>query len=144
RQLVRDLGAHVRIAGASGTVFRLQGGSLIEGEGAPFDAVVYRYSILDGIRDGYLCPAFSAPADDKIDASKLRTRQGEFTGDSQDAQMLESMDNHIAQMVHHGEDRRAWLVFEASTRATKAMFARMNEWNIPTGLVLGETPAGQR
>lgn len=143
RGLVRDLGVQ-RAAGFSGTVFRLQGGSLVEGEGAPFEKVVYRYSILDGIRDGYLVPAFSAPAVDKIDPSKLRTRQGEFTGDSQDAQMLELMDNHIAQMVVHGEHRRAWLVFEASTKSAKAMAARLNAWGIPTGLVLGDTPAGER
>jgi DNA repair protein RadD len=143
RGLIRDLNPG-RIAGLSGTVFRLQGGSLVEGEAAPFDAVVYRYSILDGIRDGYLVPAFSVAADDKIDATRLKSKGGEFTGDSQDAQMLGLMDNHIAQMVHHGAARRAWLVFEASTKAAKAMTARMNEWGVPTGLVLGETPAGER
>lgn len=133
-----------RVSGASGTVFRLQGGSLVEGEGAPFDKVVFRYSILDGIRDGYLVPAFSVAADDKIDLTKLRVRQGEYSGDSQDAQMLALMDNHIAQLIHHGSDRRAWLVFEASTKAAKAMTARLNEWGIPTGLVLGETKAAER
>lgn len=143
RGLVRDLGVQ-RAAGFSGTVFRLQGGSLVEGEGAPFEKVVYRYGILDGIRDGYLVPAFSAPAADKIDPDKLRTRQGEYTADSQDAQMLALMDSHIAQMIHHGTDRRAWLVFEASTKAAKAMTERLNAWGIPTGLVLGETPAAER
>jgi DNA repair protein RadD len=133
-----------RVAGFSGTVFRLQGGSLVEGEGAPFDKVVYRYSIIDGIRDGYLVPAFSYAADDKMDVSKLRTKAGEYTPESQDAQMLEAMDNHLVQMLHHGHDRRAWLVFEASTKAAKAMCDRMNEWGIPTGLVLGTTPAGER
>lgn len=143
RGLVRDLGVQ-RAAGFSGTVFRLQGGSLVEGEGAPFEKVVYRYGILDGIRDGYLVPAFSAPAADKIDPDKLRTRQGEYTADSQDAQMLALMDSHIAQMIHHGAQRRAWLCFEASTKAAKAMTERLNAWGIPTGLVLGETPAGER
>lgn len=143
RGLVRDLGVE-RAAGFSGTVFRLQGGSLVEGEGAPFEKVVYRYGILDGIRDGYLVPAFSAPAADKIDPDKLRTRQGEYTADSQDAQMLALMDSHIAQMIHHGAQRRAWLCFEASTKAAKAMTERLNAWGIPTGLVLGETPAGER
>lgn len=143
RGLVRDLGVE-RAAGFSGTVFRLQGGSLVEGEGAPFEKVVYRYGILDGIRDGYLVPAFSAPAADKIDPDKLRTRQGEYTADSQDAQMLALMDSHICQMIHHGAQRRAWLCFEASTKAAKAMTERLNAWGIPTGLVLGETPAGER
>lgn len=135
---------HARQAGFSGTVFRLQGGSLVEGEGAPFDKVVYTYSIIDGIRDGYLVPAFSAPADDKIDASKLKKRQGEYDTASQDAQMLALMDNHIAQMKHHGADRRAWLVFEASAKAAQAMTERLNQWGVPTGLVLGTTPAGER
>jgi DNA repair protein RadD len=143
RGLVRDLG-QVRVAGFSGTVFRLQGGSLVEGEGAPFDKVVYRYSIIDGINDGYLVPAFSVTVDDKIDVSRLKTRQGEYTGESQDAQMVAAMDNHIAQMLHHGRTRRAWLVFEASTKAAKAMVVRLNEWGVPSGLVLGETPAAER
>lgn len=143
RELHRALG-YPRMPGGSGTVFRLQGGSLVEGEGAPFERVVYRYSILDGIHDGLLVPAFSVAADDKIDPTKLRTRQGEFTGDSQDAQMLALMDNHIAQMVQHGAARRAWLVFEATTKAAKAMAARLNEWNVPTGLVLGTTPPLER
>lgn len=130
--------------GFSGTVFRLQGGSLVEGEEAPFDRVVYTYGLLDGISDGYLVPAFSVPADDVIDASKLRTAQGDFTGASQDAQNIALMDNHIAQMVHHGADRRAWLVFEASVKAAKAMTTRLNEWGVPTGLVLGETSSVER
>lgn len=130
--------------GFSGTVFRLQGGSLVEGEGAPFDRVVYTYGILDGIGDGYLVPAFSATTDDKLDRSQLKTRQGEYDAASQDAQNIGMMDNHIAQMIQHGVNRRAWLVFEASVKAAKAMTARLNEWNVPTGLVLGETPAGER
>lgn len=143
RELHRALG-YPRMVGGSGTVFRLQGGSLIEGEGAPFERVVYRYGIVDGIRDGYLCPAFSIGADDKIDRTRLRTRQGEFTSESSDAQMIAAMDNHIAQMVHHCSDRHAWLIFEAGTKAAYAMAQRMNEWGIATGLVLGETPAGER
>lgn len=133
-----------RAPGFSGTVFRLQGGSLVEGEGAPFQSVVYQYGITDGIRDEYLVPAFSAGADDKMDPTKLKTRQGEFTGDSQDAQMFALMDSHIAQMVHHGRDRRAWLVFEASTKAAKAMVERLQQWGVSTGLVLGTTPAAER
>jgi DNA repair protein RadD len=143
RELYRALG-DIFMAGASGTVFRLNGGSLVEGEEAPFDRVVYTYSILDGIRDGYLCPAFSLGADDKMDPTKLRVRKGEFTSESSDAQMLAAMDNHIAQMVHHGADRRAWLVFEAGTKAAEAMARRMGEWGIPTGLVLGTTSADAR
>lgn len=143
RELHRALG-YPRMSGWSGTVFRLAGGSLVEGEGAPFERVVYRYSIIDGIRDGYLVPAFSVTTEDKIDPAKLRTRQGDFTGESQAAQTSEQIDNHIAQMIVHGENRRSWLCFEANTKVAHQMTARLNEWGVPTGLVLGETPAGER
>lgn len=143
RQLIRDLGVQ-RVIGLSGTVFRLQGGSLVDGEGALFQKVVYRYSIIDGIRDGYLVPAFSATVDDKVDASRLKISQGEYTGSSQDVQMIAMMDNHICQLLLAGADRKRWLIFEASTKAAKAMTQRMNEWGIPTGLVLGTTPPGER
>lgn len=128
-----------RQPGFSGTVFRLQGGSLVEGEGAPFEKVVYRYSILDGIRDGYLVPAFSAEAGDKIDVSKLRKSGGEYTGSSQDAQMLALMDSHIAQMKIGGADRRAWLIFEASQKAALAMTERLNAWGIPAACIIDKT-----
>src|SRR6185312_3368379 len=59
-------------------------------------------------------------------------------GSSQDAQMLAMADNHIVQMMHYGRDRRSWLVFEASRKAATAMAERMNQWGIPTGLVLGD------
>jgi DNA repair protein RadD len=136
RQFHRELG-YPRLIGGTGTPFRMLGGSLTDGEDAPFDKIVYRYSILDGIRDGFLVPPFSVPVDDRIDPTKLRVRQGEYTGASSDDQMIALMDNHIAQMLHYGRDRRSWLVFEASTKAAVAMAQRMNEWGIPTGLVLG-------
>lgn len=145
RALHRGLGSP-RMPGFSGTVYRLQGGSLVEGEDAPFERVVYRYSILDGIRDGYLVPAFSAEdVGDKIDPSKLRIgADGDFTGSSQDAQMIALMDSHLAQLRIIGADRKRWLIFEASTKAARAMAQRMNEWGIPTGLVLGTTSARDR
>lgn len=143
RQLIRDLGVQ-RIIGLTGTPFRLNGGSLIEGEGALFDRIVYTYSIIDGIRDGYLVPAFSATVDDTMDVSTLKVSQGEFTGSSQDAQMIALMDNHLAQMRVLGASRKRWLIFEASTKAAKAMTKRMNEWGIATGLVLGTTPQAER
>lgn len=143
RELIRGLGVQ-RIVGLSGTVFRLQGGSLVDGEGALFEKVAYCYPIIDGIRDGYLVPAFSATVDDKMDTATLKISQGEYTGSSQDVQMIAMMDNHLAQMLVIGADRKRWLLFEASTKAAKAMTKRMNEWGIPTGLVLGMTPHGER
>jgi DNA repair protein RadD len=137
RSLRRGLG-DVRVIGGTGTPYRMYGGSIVDGEDAPYQQISYRYHILDGIRDGYLVPPYSAEVDDKLDVSKVRVSQGEYTGASQDAQMIAMMDNHIAQMLHYGRDRRSWLVFEASRKAAIAMAARMNEWGIPTGLVLGD------
>lgn len=130
---------HARIAGFSGTVFRLQGGSLVEGEEAPFDRVVYTYPITQGIDDRYLVPAFSAESCDKIDASKLKKTAGEYTGASQDEQMIALMDSHIMQMKSGGADRKAWLIFEASQKSALAMTERLNAWGIPAAVVIDKT-----
>jgi DNA repair protein RadD len=58
--------------------------------------------------------------------------------------MLALMNSHVAQMRVIGADRKRWLIFEASTKAAKAMTTHMNEWGIPTGLVLGTTPHAER
>lgn len=128
-----------RVVGYSGTTFRLQGGSLIEGEGALFEKEVYRYDITDGIRDEYLVPGFSAEALDKVDVTKLKKTAGEYTASSQDAQMIALMDSHIAQMMLGGANRRAWLIFEASQKAAIAMTERLNAWGIPAGLIIDKT-----
>lgn len=135
--LRRGLG-DIRINGGTGTPWRTQGGSLVEGEGAPYQKIVYHYPILRGINDGYLVAPYSVKVDDVMDVSKLTVLGDDYTGSSQDKQMIAAMDNHIAQMLHYGRERRSWLVFEASRKAAIAMHKRMNEWGIPTGLVLGD------
>ena len=135
---------HARIAGFSGTPFRLQGGSLVEGEGALFDKIVYNYDIIDGIRDGYLVPAFTVDVQDKMDVSLLKVRQGEYTGESQDEQMIAAMDKHIAQLMPYRHERRRWLIFEASVKAARAMTQRLNEWGIKAALVIGDMSDAER
>src|SRR6185312_11187409 len=109
-----------------------------------FTKIVFTYPITSGISDGYLVSALTAPAVDRIEAAQLKKRQGEYTGDSQDDQMIPLMDSHVVQMLQHGANRRAWLIFEASTKAAKAMTERLKQWGVNAGLVLGETPAAER
>lgn len=128
-----------RVVGYSGTPFRLQGGSLVTGDGALFEKEVYTYDITDGIRDGYLVPGFSAEACDKIDVTKLKKAAGEYTASSQDAQTIALMDSHICQMKLGGADRKSWLIFEASQKAATAMTERLNAWGIPAGMIIDKT-----
>jgi DNA repair protein RadD len=90
-----------------------------------------------------LVPAFSAPADDKIDVTKLKKRQGEYDTASQDAQMLALMDNHIAQMIHHGASGApGWC--SRRRRRPRAMTERLKQWGIPAGWCSARRPAGER
>jgi DNA repair protein RadD len=132
-----------RQAGFSGTVFRLQGGSLVEGEGAPFDKVVYTYSIIDGIRDGYLVPAFSAPADDKIDVTKLkqggriRYRVAGRANARADGQPHRANDPPRREPPGLAGVRGVGEVGRGDGE-------RLKQWGMPAGLVLGTTPPGER
>lgn len=141
--LIRQLGNPL-VCGFTATPERLQSGSLVAGEKAPFDEIVFRYSILDGLRDGYLCPAFSVRGDDAVDTSKLRKSHGDFTEASATDALAPMADNHVLQMLHFGEDRRKWLIFCVGQRHARVVLERLAARGVTAGLVLADTPAGER
>lgn len=128
----------------TGTPFRLSGGRIDEGPDAPADEIVYTYSIIDGINDGYLVPAFTADALGKIDPNLLKKQNGEFSGASQDAQTIELIESHIAQLKIIGFNRRAWLIFEASVKSAQLMTEALNRHGISAGCITEKTPDGER
>jgi DNA repair protein RadD len=128
----------------TGTPFRLNGGRLDEGPDAPSDEIVYTYSIIDGINDGYLVPAFTAEALGKIDPNLLKKTSGEFTASSQDAQTIELIESHIAQLKIIGANRRSWLIFEASVKSAELMTEALNRHGISARCITEKTPDTQR
>lgn len=102
-KMIADLRASVPdlvVLGFTGTEWRLDSGRLDEpwrGKPSMWDKVVYRYTITDGIRDGYLVPPIARRPGVLIDVTGVGTRGGEFI-DSQLQQVM-TTDNLIERIA---------------------------------------------
>jgi hypothetical protein len=103
----------LRVVGLSATCFRLDSGLLTEGDGKLFDDTVYRYSLGDAIRDGWLAPLVAKGTAASIDVSGVHIRAGEFVpGELEHAATRgDLISRTVDEIIRHGAARRAWLIF---------------------------------
>lgn len=101
------------VLGLSATPFRMSQGSLLDGKNALFGKLLYEYSMLQGINDGYLSPLISKTMSQKFDLSEVGIRKGDYIV----SQLEKAVDkdeineNVIDEIIFYGEDRRCWLIF---------------------------------
>jgi DNA repair protein RadD len=112
RKIIPDL----RIVGLTGTPYRLTSGRLDEPwktHKPLFDKLVYEYSILDGIRDGYIVPPIAKRPSVGLDASGVKTRGGEYvTGQAQKAVDKADLNEKIvSDILEQTRDRNSVVVF---------------------------------
>lgn len=112
RKAVPDL----RIVGLTGTAYRLSSGRLDEpwkNHPPLFDKLVYEYSILDGIRDGYIVPPIAKRPSVVLDASGVAVRGGEYsTGQAQKAVDKANLNEAIVvDILEQTRDRHSVIVF---------------------------------
>jgi DNA repair protein RadD len=148
RQFIADAtraNPNVRIVGLSATPYRLGSGSIVSPD-AILKRVCYEVSVLELIRDGYLCPLVTKSSDVKIDTSRLHTRQGEYI--AAEIESLMDQDNLIAgavqDMMLYGADRKSWIVFCAGVNHASHVCDALNAAGVATGLVTGKTPRLER
>jgi DNA repair protein RadD len=107
-------GPHMRVAGFSATPFRLDSGRLDQGDRALFDAVVYRYGIHEGVRDGFLAPLVAKGSKAaEIDTRGVARRGGEFVAGELEtaADTGPLVTGAVSEILHHAQGRNGWLVF---------------------------------
>lgn len=136
----------MRILGASATPYRLDTGRLDRGEGALFERTVYSYGIGDGVQDGYLAPLTNKSTAAKISTEGVKTRGGEYIASSLENAVLASdvVPAAVAELVHKGQDRRAWLVFCAGIKHAEKVRDEVRKHGISCEMVTGETPNAER
>lgn len=112
---LRAINPKLRVVGLTATPFRMDVGSLLDGE--LFDEIVYdcasREAFVEFVEEGYLCPLFPIRTDQAYDVSSVRITGGEFNArDLQAAVDKESLTEQVLdETMRHASDRRAWLVF---------------------------------
>ena len=139
-----DKNPDMRVGGLTATPYRLGEGRLDRGEGRLFEATVYRYGIVDGIRDGYLSPLISKAGIAEVDVSRVAKAGGEFKpGALQDAARSVT-EAAVAELLERAADRKAWLVFCAGVQHAHEVRDAIRRGGVDAEVVTGETPTGER
>lgn len=146
-----ELCPEMRVVGLTATPFRMKGGSLVGGDGALFDKVVYSYGIGHGIDDGWLSPLVSRRGSDK--ASEISVQGvGRSGGEFIPGALAKAADDEdvtraaVADMAATGlaEGRKSWLVFCVGVKHAANVRDALREAGISAETVTGETEAGER
>jgi len=136
----------MRIIGLTATPYRMDSGMLHRGDGALFDDVCYDYSVLDAIKEGYLCNLITKNTRLELDTSGVHTRGGEFI----QAELQEAVDEEginrraVEEMIEWGQDRNHWLVFGSGVEHCRHLSEMLNEEGVNCRTIFGDTPKDER
>src|SRR5690625_1618694 len=143
---LREINPAMKIIGLSATPWRMDSGPLYEGEGAIFDGVAYIIRVDYLVREGYLSPLISKRPGMVMDITGLHKRGGEYI----DKEMSERFDTceiteaAVSEILHFGQDRKAWLVFCINVQHALNVRDTLRRRGIHAETITGETPAGER
>lgn len=136
---LRQCNPQVKIVGLTATPYRLDSGYLHKGKGAIFDGIAYDIPVGKLMDDGYLAPLVSKGAKAKIDLTDVGKRGGEFI-ESQLAMAAsdpELVRATVEEIIRHGADRKAWLVFASGVGHAEMIEAEMQDNGISVAVVTG-------
>jgi len=136
----------MKIIGLTASPFRLDGGSLIAGDGALFDGLSCHITIKELIEQHFLTPLTAKEGIAHIETSKLTTQNGEYrTADVEKAFAENSTtDLALSEVIELGKERKSWMVFCTSVKHCNEVAEKLNERGIPTIAVHGELPPNER
>lgn len=150
RTFIQDLkiaNPYMKIVGLSATPFRLDTGTLTEGDGKIFDEICYEYPLLRAVEEKYVCEV--VPKNDMkttYDVSGVKKQGGEYKpGELQAVYNVdEKTQAAIDEIIEHGADRKSWLVFAAGNDHATAIHECFMARGIESALVLQSTSPAAR
>ena len=124
--------SHAKVHGLTATPFRSDGtGDLVK----TFGPVIFRYSFMDGLRDGYVKPIVPVDAgeDETIDVEGLKTTAGDFDLEEQAPRAIKLVPSHaktITDVMQKFSRRRA-LVFCCNILHVDKMETELKRLGVP-------------
>lgn len=143
---LRAINPDMRVLGMSGTPYRMDSGSLTDGEGALFKSVAFDIPIRKLIDDGYLTTPISKATATGFDLSDVHIRGGDYVqGELERAVNVASVtEAAVQEIIKFGQDRRAWIVFCAGVQHAKDVRDEFRRCGIACETVEGNTAKGER
>lgn len=135
---------HLRVVILTATPYRLQGRAVpICGPTYIANEIAYEARIPDLIEQGYLCPLTSKQGE-APDLSGVRLKNGEYDECQLADAMMRLVERTADDLCARAAERNAWIVFCVNVAHAEAVRDALNRRGIPTGLVHGGTPKGER
>lgn len=140
---IKAINPKVEIIGMSATPYRLDSGKLVP---KTFFGISYEYSVLQALKDGFLCEVVSAPVETALRTEGVGRRGGEFiAGELEAAVNLDHLTKLACdEMVALAADRKSWIVFAAGVSHAQGITKRLREIGVDAECVTGETPHQDR
>lgn len=137
---------NLMIVGFSATPFRMDSGSLTDGDDSLFDEIVFDYGLGRAIQDGYLCPITAKFTETKYDISGVGKLAGEYNLRQLEAatNVDELTQKAVAEMVSKAATRKSWLIFCNGVDHSFAIRDEIRRHGIVCETVTGETPDNER
>lgn len=144
RQLFEAL-PHAKVHGLTGTPFRADGtGDLAK----TFGPIVYRYTFLDALRDGYVKPLVPVEAgeEEEIDTSGLKTSAGDFDLEEQANRAIKLAPSHARTIVETMQrfGRRRVIVFCCNVEHVDVTEKQLHALGVKTAGVHSRSILGKR
>ncbi|MCK9577432.1 MAG: DEAD/DEAH box helicase [Clostridia bacterium] len=134
------------ILGLSATPYRMKEGLQYEGEDPLFDGLYYDISVIDLIKQGYLCPVISKGGIDQIDLTNVHITAGDYN-----IKELESAANKpeltktaVNEIIEYSKSRKSVLIFTTGINHAKNVCAEIKSRGYECRTITGKTPAGER
>lgn len=139
----KTLNPNVQIMGLTATDYRLDSGNLVP---HTFNGIAYEYSVLDAIKDGYLCEIVSAKVETHLKTTGVHKRGGEYiAGELERAVDTDELTLACCkEIVSFGASRRSWIVFAAGNRHAKHITDTLISMGIDAKCVTESTPKEER
>ena len=143
---LKQLNPALKVVGFTATPFRLDSGSLIEGDDRMFHDIAYELPVLDCIEDGYLSEVISKATDTTLDVTGVGTAGGDFILKQLEAAVNvdEKTQGAVDEIVAKGRDRGSWLIFCAGVSHAEAVRDIVRERGVTAEMITGATPAVER
>ncbi len=143
---LKMINPHMRVIGFTATGYRMDSGSLTEGEGALFTAVAYEYEIIRAIQEGYLCPVIPKSMATKLSVKGVGKRNGEFIEKQlQEAVNVDEITKAaVDEIFLYGENRNSWLIFGSGVEHSTAIAKEITSRGVKCEVIIGATPKGER
>ncbi|KAB8122439.1 DEAD/DEAH box helicase [Komagataeibacter medellinensis] len=133
-----------RMVGLTGTPWRLDTGSLIDGDDRLFHGVSYRIRMIELIERGYLCPVVSQPTGLRIDTDGVRKTAGDFNMGQLSGRVDDVIEEAVDDFIQRGHDRRTWMIFAPTIENAQHIRGAVESRGIGCAIVTADTSSDER